>query len=154
MIRGLLLVSFYLVTSFAFGAPSELVSFTSGNQIHGSVVTIFSDGTVEHGERTCCPPRVETVTEERLTAVQLSHLESLIRASAPTPLLIKDGSPTTFGSQSGELLAYLNGKPLIIFQVERNSQPGQLNIVTYNPAPTASEIKKMVEAYVKDPLVP
>jgi hypothetical protein len=140
----------------AFGVPSILVEFTNGNQIYGSKLTIFSDGSVTHGERSCCPPHTDPVPEANLSTAQLSDLETLIAQASTGKLLVQAGSATADGSLSGSLLAYSGGNPVIVFEVDRNPvvQPGRLNKVTSNQSSAANAIKSLVEAYVKFPLEP
>jgi hypothetical protein len=155
-LRGFVLMSVMAISFRAFGAPSILVKFTNGNQIYGSNLTIFSDGSITHGERTCCPPHTNPVPEPKLSTAQLSDLETLISQASTGQLLVQSGSATADGSLSGSLLAYSDGNPVIIYEVDRNAvvQPGSLNKVTSNQSSAATTLKNLVEAYVKYPLEP
>jgi len=152
-IRTLLFFTGALVAQQSFAGPAVLLQFSNGNQIFGSELVIYSDGSLVHNERSCCPPHVDATPESNLSPTQLQHLEALILAASSGRIVERAGSLTSEGSQSGSLLVYDNGKATVVLEVDR-SAAGTPNKDLVNLSSSASEIKTLVETYVKYPLVP
>lgn len=147
--------SVFILAAFgAFATTSTLVEFVNGNQIFGSYVTIYSDGTIAHSERNCCPPATVNTKEAPLPPSQMDHLVSLIAVAAKGRMVTQNGSPTAEGSESGYLKAYDSGMGFTVYQVDRNENPPGPNKVTINESQAAEEIKKLVESYAKWPFIP
>ncbi|MCA9672563.1 MAG: hypothetical protein KC503_43510 [Myxococcales bacterium] len=127
-----------------------LVHYSFGNQIEGSELTIFVDGRIEHGERSCCPPKTEPQLQPSLGAAELSDLSAKVAAAALVASKSTTGSPTALGSNAGELIAYTaDGTRLVLREVVRALQPGDADTINYNPSADAAAIRDLVNAYVK-----
>jgi hypothetical protein len=87
--------------------PTVLVHYQYGNQIMGSTLDILSDGTMQHEERSCCPPHSDQITETKLSAEELKQLKGWIRAVAAASETVSQGAPTALGSDSGRLVVPL-----------------------------------------------
>lgn len=130
-----------------------LVQFNAGNQIYGSSLQIMTDGSVIRNERSCCPPKITPVPEHPLSPRELSTLMGELSTAGKGPIVQENGYPTTDGSESGTLIAYVGGTSLVIHTITRNSS-GQPDRVTFNRSPAAREIEALVDSYVKYPLYP
>jgi hypothetical protein len=150
--KNLLLLGLLLGTTSAYAAPTALIQYSNGNQIFGSSLTIYSDGSISHGERSCCPPHNDSVSERALTRIQLTQLEGWIKSSNQGKINVRSGTSTTDGSESGYLVTFSNGTSTVIHKVERNSRVQSPNRVTQNMSPEARAIEKLVQGFVKYPM--
>jgi len=124
------------------GASGPIVEYRFGNQIFGSEVSIQADGVIDHGERTCCPPHTDTVTEKKLSAAKLEQLLAAIDAASHADTKVTEGGPTTEGSQSGILEVHTAaGDKIVIHDIERTTT---VDSVEYNTAPEAAWIEALV----------
>ena len=135
-----------LVTYQSQAAVEKLIDYKFGNQQTGSTLTIFSDGTIVHGERTCCPTRTDQISEPRLTATQLNQLNAEITGASKGMLNAQDGGELKSVSNYGALYAFKNKRPIIIYEVEPVA--GRFSLTT-NQAREASMILKFVTNYTK-----
>lgn len=126
-------------------SPTKLLEYTFGNSNEASTLQIFSDGTITHGERSCCPKRTEQVPETKLSSAQLAQLQADIEAASNGKLKanVTDMKSVT---NTGSLYVYKNSRPIIVLEVE----PSAGNItVTTNQAVQASNILRLVASYTK-----
>lgn len=147
--------TFAFADSVTLPASPVVVDFFNSSQIVGSRFAIHMDGTVEHTERTCCPPVTHAVSETPLTKAEMGNVLGLISNSATGIILIQLGSATALGSQAGYLRAYEGSVEVTILDVERSTKgPGGRNLVNENQAPAAKALRTLVEKYVANPLIP
>lgn len=146
---ALFLFSCALSTTVFAKSTATLVEYDFGNQITRSALKIFSDGTIEHSERICCPPTSKPVPEVKLTVKELDQLNEWIEDSQEGEIKIAKGGPTTMGSSSGTLYAYNQKKQKVALRiVERDQEIGKSNKVSYNDSRPAASIQKLVEDHV------
>lgn len=108
-----------------------------------------STGVVVHSERTCCPPTETDQNAPPLDAPTLATLKGWIEAAKAGTILQKDGTLTAEGSNAGTLEACAeDGTSIIVRNVVRNDVSGGLDIIFYNSASEAEEIRSFVTAIV------
>jgi hypothetical protein len=134
---------------------SVALRYEFGNQIVGSIVTIRSTGAVEHGERTCCPPRTDMIGETNLDTAKLSAFEKWVAAAATGALAVEEGGLSAEGSRSGELVVFTkDGRRVPIHLVERSATPGGKDKVTRNMSPEALSIRDLVAGLAQQDMDP
>lgn len=139
----LIIFSFFF-TQVLF-AQTKIIEYQFGNQITGSTFVVNTDGSISHGERTCCPPRTDKVIHDTLAQSDLEKLSLLIEGA-------KVGSQSTFGagssgngSSAGSLIVYdLKGEKINIRTIGFGDGAGGLQPVDFNTSSEAREIEKFV----------
>lgn len=140
-----ILLVFLSITSSYASATNKIIDYRFGNQITGSTLTVFDDGSIHHSERICCPPRAEPVEEANLSQEGLNQLLKWIDIASRASQASLEGGQSAEGSSSGELIAFdKNGKAVNIRTIEFGHGHGDLQAIHYNTAPESREIEKFV----------
>lgn len=148
----MILILAFLMVGFHSDASELILDFSNGNQIYGSQLSIFDDGRITHDERTCCPPRIEAVSEESLSPKKLFELQQWIRDAFTGSTAVTEGMPTAEGSESGFLRVFAEGSQATIHEIERNNQADGKDRVTRSLSKSAPQIEQLVDTYVEHPL--
>lgn len=125
--------------------PGTLVFYEFGNQISGTQLTILSNGTIEHDERSCCPPKTDPISEAALSGQALADLKADVQAVATGSWTTTEGPPPALGSESGVLCVVEAGQAFAVKVIE-----GTAGVATYthqSSATGASEILSLVLGY-------
>ena len=124
------------------GGP--ILDYYFGNQINGSYLQVFAQGTIAHQERTCCPPQVNDTTEPTLSAEGLSMLNAAITSAS-------DGSQVVTGQPGGGAEGQRYGQLTV-----QNSSGASINIreltetkVRANNASSAAWLQDFANGYVQ-----
>jgi len=131
----------------------EVFHYRYGNQINGSELVIHADGRVDHGERTCCPPHTDAVTDKNLSEEELRALRADIDAAALgkiTTQSAEGGEGSRFGSVTAETA---NGIPVVVWK--RESVNSALSaLVTTNDSAAANRLIAWGSARATQKIVP
>jgi hypothetical protein len=142
------LVTPVFASAAANASTNVLIDYSYGNQIAGSTLQILADGSVIHGERTCCPPHTD-MNEETLDSATLTALQEWIADAASGTVLTTQGHPTALGSSSGTLLAFHNGQTLTVHTIERGDAAAhEKDNVNQNQSAGARQIEILVNSFV------
>lgn len=145
------MLSFSLLSVGCLSHVNPILKYDYGNQIQGSSLTVFDDGSIDHEERTCCPPQSSQITESNLSVNDRGMLINAIKtAGSPKLQLSGHGHLTLFGSMSGSLIVYDGGTAINIKTIKRNSTIGDPDMVITNHSSGARWILRLVESYVKN----
>jgi hypothetical protein len=130
-------------------APKPLVHYEWGNQVGGSRLDIFADGTIAHSERACCHTfEYVPVAHPNLGATELSALVQWVARASQGVQSIGEGRPSSMGSSAGTLEVFgSSSKPVIVRRVERSAVMMGNDRVTANAAAEADAILDLVLAY-------
>ncbi len=96
-----------------------LVDYYKGNQIFGSYLKIFTDGTVEISERECCPPHIETTKNVKIPQNELEWLNNL-SLILQSQSLTKTDNIGNLGELYGRVI--INGIVVLNHQVTEHSK--------------------------------
>lgn len=129
-------------------APAVLLHYSAGNQISGSDLTIRADGTGELKER-FTPTDIRTSAITPLSNSELATLRAAIQAAALGDVDESDGEATSYGSGTAELIALHGAEPVVITQVQRDTDGDGHDEVAQNTAPEAEQIRALVDALVE-----
>jgi hypothetical protein len=124
-----------------------LITYVYGNQIRGSSLTIKSDGSLYHEER-ITPTDIRHLDHPTLPTGELVQLRDWIEDARSGALVVSDGSPTALGSNSGSLMAFLDGTPITIHTITRDNDGDMLDQVTANQASSADSLHSLVTVIV------
>lgn len=128
---------------FADQPAGVIVFYGFGNQIEGSNLQIFEDGSIVHSERTCCPPTVEDLPEAALSAEAMAALKGQISAVAATGQTVEDLGPMPAGEKTGVLCVVDDGQPITVKAYENET----MNVILrQSTAPEAADIRSLVTA--------
>ncbi len=144
----IVLLTTLFLSSLAF-ATEEIIEYNYGNQITGSSLKIFKDGTIEHAERKCCPPRTEHISTEKLSQPILDNLLQLIEAISGSPQAEFKAGQSGLGSSTGNLYAFnSNGQKFNIRTIGfGDGVPGPF-LIQFNTAAESRQIEKFVSVMV------
>jgi len=142
-----LLIGMILISGSA-EAAQLILSLRYENQIYGSKLDVFDDGQIQHQEKSCCSGGVTwtQVPSVNLNQDQLAALESEIGEAANGSVL-KLPSRSAFGSQSGELDAFIGGRKVIINDQTWVRSSGGMQMV--NQSAAARSIESFVASIAK-----
>jgi hypothetical protein len=132
----------------SFGA-GPLLTYTYGNQITRSELSIQLDGTVQRSEVRGPGEAAEVLPEIMLTADTRKQLFMAIHEISQAQPVVVPGHETLDGSSSGSLKAYSQIGPYVIRVIERG-KPLEKDVVSYSPAPEARWIEKLVFSLVEN----
>lgn len=122
-----------------------VLSYSFGNQIVGSTLTIFDTGAVVHSERVCCPPTTDTV-DDVVDATTLSALQADVAAVAAAGTTATIGGPSCLGCKSGEVTVFNGGQEHVVKAI--HGDLGDDQIVITSDAPEATDILALVRGMV------
>ncbi len=145
-------LSVVLISNASVQAKELLVKYRYGNQIYGSELQIFDDGSVAHGERTCCPPHTDNIPETNLSTTKVIELKDWIQGAALGNIVSTSGHQTAEGSESGRLTAGQNGVEILVHVIERGTGADPKDQVRMNQSTEAGLIETLVNSYVKNPM--
>lgn len=113
-------LSFISLSTYA-QEKALILDYSVGFQAGWSTLHIFSDGSIEHLERVCCPPIEQPVSEKPLTESQFKELKNLIAEiiAHPEPVLKKNNVSFAFGYNIGTLYIYTVDGQIIVKQLIR-----------------------------------
>lgn len=147
-----LILTMAVLVSGSFASAKELIiDYSYGNQIFGSTLKIYDDGSIEHGERTCCPPHTDRVPESDLNPGKLADLKDWIREAAVGIVISPAGRATAEGSESGSLTAFQSGgAEVTVHVIARGTGKNPIDQVRKNRSDGANRIEDLVNSYVKN----
>ena len=146
----LIILLFILFSNFAFGA-SKIVDYRFGNQIKGSILSIYEDGTIHRTERKG-PVHIEELPAEVLTnealALLLQYIDVISSSSQARTAVGQSGA----GSYSGYLYVFKNDVKINVRSIEFGNLDGSPQPIMFNVAPEARLIEDLVFNMVLRPM--
>jgi hypothetical protein len=100
------------------GAAAPLVHYNYGNQISGSRLSVFADGTVEHSERATAGSDWQPVSESALATGEIDQLKTQAQAVANGAWSTIEGPPFALGAKTGILCAVHAGQAYTVRVIE------------------------------------
>jgi hypothetical protein len=131
------------------GSAAPLVHYSYGNQITGSRVNIFEDGTVEHSERASAGSDWQPVNETALSSAEIDQLKNQAQAVAGGGWSTTDGPPFALGAKTGLLCAVRIGQAYTVRALEIAGESDPM-LDHRSTAPEASAIVSLVEGYAAE----
>lgn len=119
-----------------------------GNPNHGSILRVSEGGLIHHSERICCPEKIESVREPKMTPSQLEELKLLadriLRARTETRRI-----PVTADAIVGAILAYDPSARSHIVRYVKKIDEKTLEITTSTDTEAVSKIEAFVRGIVR-----
>lgn len=149
------LFAFVILLSFAAQAsgeipPERLLEYVYGNQIAGSRLIIYSNGSVRKQERTCCPPTIKRWPPFDADKDSLNLLMGAVIDLPTHPYASFESGISNPGSSAGTLFIFGESQnPILIRSIERGPNELSPRTVTVNQSSLVKEIEKLVNRIVE-----
>jgi hypothetical protein len=131
------------------GAAAPIIHYEYGNQITGSRLSIFADGSVEHSERSSAGSDWQPVSEAPLNAAEIDQLKAEVQAVAGGSWSTLEGLPFALGAKTGSLCAVHVGQGYTVRAIEMTGA-GDPMLDHQSTATEASSIVTRVHAYTAE----
>lgn len=130
-------------------AAAVILDYSSGFQAGWSWLKIYSDGTVEHQERVCCPPKTSEVPHSALSASDINELKSLITAAQNGKLAVTKNITLGLGEKIGSLYVYTDAGDKVTIEDVVRATTGS-GSTTINSSSATRQIVDFIKPYVKN----